>query len=50
MVEDLVRDKYGASSAQLTAAAAAANFSSKQLSDAAVAASKKSKWILNTVE
>lgn len=49
-VEDFIKAKYGASSAELTAAAARGNFTDQQLSDAAVAASKTSKWVLNTVE
>lgn len=50
MVEDFVRDKYGASSAALAAANAKANFSASDLSNAALAATQKSKWITNTVE
>lgn len=50
MVEDLILDKYGASSADLTAAGMRAKFSDQQLNDAAVNASKLSKWVLHTNE
>ncbi|RYF09091.1 MAG: hypothetical protein EOO40_07545 [Deltaproteobacteria bacterium] len=50
MVEDLIRDKYGATSAQIAAANAAAGFSAADLSTAATASTQKSKWYLNTVE
>ena len=50
MVEDFIKAKYGATSAQIYAANKAANFTAQNLIDAATASEAKSKWQLGTNE
>jgi hypothetical protein len=50
MVEDMIKDKYGAYSADIARANAGKTFTTEEINAAAVAAAKESKWYLRTNE
>jgi peptidoglycan/xylan/chitin deacetylase (PgdA/CDA1 family) len=50
MVEDFIKAKYGATSAEIARANAKATFDAETLTNAAIAATKTSKWYLQTNE